>query len=353
MKPVKRTDADDDLAKIQADADALKHKREVAGLKAECVRLTAENNSLLKHLEEAEKRASFIDSIDRDDIIAKALARLKPSGKGTAVINWSDWHVEENVDPTTVNGLNKFNPAIAEKRVQQMARRVVMLIDSLAAKLVTITDLVFALSGDFINGYLIEEMEEDNHLSPTEATLFAEDLIYTGIQHIRKETGISDTVLVTSWGNHSRTNKRKRISTGYKNSYEWLMYKQMEKYSRRSNDGLLWKIENGYHNWLTIQGFDCRFHHGDAINYWGGVGGITIPVNKAISQWNKVRTAHYDFFGHFHQSINMNRWICNGSVVGFNPFALSIKAEYEAPSQTLAVITKKRGMIAALPAFCD
>ena len=32
----------------------------------------------------------------------------------------------------------------------------------------------------------------------------------------------------------------------------------------------------------------------------GGVGGITIPLNKAISAWNNQRMADYDILGHYH-----------------------------------------------------
>ena len=121
----------------------------------------------------------------------------------------------------------------------------------------------------------------------------------------------------------------------------------------KADRGIVWKVEEGYHNWLEVQGHLVRFHHGDSINYGGGVGGITIPVNKAIAQWNKVRTAAYDYFGHFHQSVNMNRWTCNGSLIGYGAYALSIKAECEEPSQTISIVSRKRGKILTDRVFCD
>ncbi|RTK92496.1 MAG: hypothetical protein EKK61_04250 [Rickettsiales bacterium] len=30
--------------------------------------------------------------------------------------------------------------------------------------------------------------------------------------------------LITSYGNHGRTTPKSRVSTGYKNNFEWLMY---------------------------------------------------------------------------------------------------------------------------------
>jgi hypothetical protein len=161
------------------------------------------------------------------------------------------------------------------------------------------------------------------------------------MKFMKREGGFEEIIMPTCVGNHGRTGKKKRCATGYANSYEWLMYKMLDKYV--VEPGVRWKVENGYHNWLSIYNYDVRFHHGDNIQYQGGVGGITIPVNKAISQWNKIRTAHYDYFGHYHQFFNTNRWCCNSSVIGLGAYALSIKAEYEEPSQTLSLISRTRG----------
>jgi len=132
--------------------------------------------------------------------------------------------------------------------------------------------------------------------------------------------------------------------------YRWLARKHAGDQKMKS---VRWHIGEGYHNWLTLYGRDIRFHHGDAINYWGGVGGITIPVNKAISQWNKIRPADLDWFGHWHQRITMNRWVCNSSLIGFSDYSLMIKAEYEPPSQTLGVFDGRHGLRNTRPIFVD
>ena len=70
--------------------------------------------------------------------------------------------------------------------------------------------------------------------------------------------------------------------------------------------------------------------------------GIFIPAYKAISQWNKARYADLDVFGHFHQSKDGGNFICNGAGIGYNSFALSIKADFEHPSQTFFLVDHKR-----------
>jgi len=44
---------------------------------------------------------------------------------------------------------------------------------------------------------------------------------------------------------------------------------------------------------------------------------------------DKARHADLDVFGHFHQLKNLGNWVCNGSIIGYNAFALRIKADYE------------------------
>ena len=108
-------------------------------------------------------------------------------------------------------------------------------------------------------------------------------------------------------------------------------------------------IAEGYHTYVDVYGYTVRLHHGHNLRYGGGVGGIFIPVNKAIAQWNKGRRADLDVFGHFHQFKDGGNFICNGSLIGYNAFALSIKADYEKPQQAFFLIDKKRGKSIVAP----
>ena len=120
---------------------------------------------------------------------------------------------------------------------------------------------------------------------------------------------------------------------------------------RESSRGISGKGE-GYHNVQTILGRKVRFHHGDGLRYQGGVGGITIPVNKAIAQWDKVEAVDFDIFGHWHTHlVGYPKWISCGSLMGYSEYSLSIKAEYQAPTQTFIVIDRRYGMTLAAPIF--
>lgn len=145
------------------------------------------------------------------------------------------------------------------------------------------------------------------------------------------------------------TTQKMRIATAYKNSFEWLMYHTLADLYQGTNAEF--QISNSYHNFFEVYGRTIRFHHGDAIRYGGGVGGITIPVHKAISQWNKSRTAYLDVFGHWHQELDGGSFIANGSLIGYGPYALSIKASPEPPQQACFLIEKTRGKTIVAPVF--
>jgi hypothetical protein len=46
-------------------------------------------------------------------------------------------------------------------------------------------------------------------------------------------------------------------------------------------------------------------------------------------------------------------FVSNGSIIGHNAYAISIKADYEKPRQTLVLIDKKRGKTIVAPILVD
>lgn len=332
------------------------HSRE-RGLEQRLARLQAESdgwkaryNSAVADLATADQRAGISNAI-KQPIGPDSLKRLKHTGDAVAILALSDWHVEEHVDPAVVNGLNEYTPAIAQKRAERIFQGAVQLVD-VARTFAKIDTAVVWLGGDFISGYIHDELQEGNFMSPSEAILFVQDLLVKGIRFFKREAKLKNLVLPTSFGNHGRSTEKRRVASSYANSFEWLMYRNMEQSVK--DTGWQWKVENGYFNWVTLfDSFKVRFAHGDNIQYGGGVGGISIPVNKAVAQWNKVQPANLDIFGHYHQMIEMSKWVCNGSLIGYGPYALSIKAEPEPPQQTMVIVSKKRGKILRMPVFAE
>lgn len=296
-------------------------------------------NTLLKQVE-------ITKSVGQPTI--SPIKKKKPSGvtEATAVVVLSDWHFEEEVQGESVNFLNEFNLDIAQSRTDKCFQSALRLTDIIGRD-VKITTVLMPLLGDFISNDIHEEFRETNALLPMEAMEAVQDSIASGINFFLKNSKY-DIILPCHSGNHGRTTKSVFHSTEHGHSLEYFMYRNLAKYFEKEKR-IKFHIQKGYHSYQQVYDMTLRFHHGHGVRYHGGVGGLYIPANKSIAQWNKARHADLDVFGHFHQMKDGGHFVTNGSVIGYNAYALSIKADYEPPRQAFFVIDSKRGKTFTCP----
>jgi hypothetical protein len=328
--------AEQKINKLKGDLKAEEARREIA--ESDLQRAIALND--------------LIQDLDSNDlyyrpITPERLSKSQTKSGCTAVICATDWHLEKNIEPSTVSGINEFNLDIAQERIDRFWRKSLYLIE-LWSHIAKVDNVVLWLGGDLINNYLHEEDVEGNFLGPTEAVLCMEEHLATGIELLSDKAPLSQ--IICNYGNHARTTHRNRPATGWKTSWEYLAYRHL---AARYSD-FDWQITKGYMNYQPIQGQVCRFHHGESVRYNGGVGGLTIPMNKAVAQWDKGRHADLTFNGHFHQYLPHGfNWVSCGCLCGYDAFAQSIKAEPQPPTQTVAFVDKHRGLVGVLPIFVE
>jgi hypothetical protein len=325
--------------------------REQLKVAAAFSKLKQEHAAAIRLLEQRDADIAALTQLRQaiDTFKIEPVERGGGSNEGTLVCLASDWHTEERVVPASVSGLNEFNLDIANARAtrffQSLLRLVRLLQDQLA-----IPNLVLALLGDFITGQIHgAENAESNQLPPTEAIVFVQNLLINGIQFLLDNSNLNIAV-PCHMGNHGRTTITTRFTTENGHSLEYLMYTTLATHFR-SEPRVSFQISRSMHSYMDIYGKTLRFQHGHAIKYAGGVGGLTIPANKAIAQWDIARRADIDCFGHFHTRFTAPKFICNGSLIGYNVFALSIKAGYEPPTQELFLMDKKRGKTCNWPIY--
>lgn len=259
--------------------------------------------------------------------------------EATAVALASDFHSEEKVRLEEVNGLNEYNLDIFSKRADVFFANIVRLIKA-KQKSIKVNKLILALLGDFISGNLHEENLATSQLEPMEAIVNVQNKIASGIQYILDNTNIQ-LIIPCHSGNHARITKKSRHATEAGNSMEYLMYHTLAGVFK-DDKRVQFIISPSYHSYIDINGFIIRFHHGHNIKYGGGIGGLTIPALKAIAGWNSIRTADLDCFGHLHQQFYGGNFMCNGSMIGFNAYAVAIKARFERPRQSFFLVNHSR-----------
>ena len=318
----------------------------------------------LRQKKEAEKRRgkmldeslAIIDKLEKEQ---KAILKLqehpkpfiiKPRSSGgseaVAVVLLSDWHVEEIVDRKVVK-VNEYNPDIAKKRAIQCFQAVAKLIKK-EQQDVEINELIIWLGGDFITSNIHEEMLEITAMRPVEAAMYAKELISSGLKFL-KENFKGKITVVCSSGNHGRITHTIHYSKEYGNSLETFLYCSL----RDEYPDLNWIISQSYHTTIEVFGRKIRFNHGHFVSYGGGVGGITIPLLKAINNWDTNERAELTCIGHFHQFMSHRRFVTNGSMIGFNGYAIAVKAEFEPPSQAFFLLDKRRGRSVTIPILFD
>ena len=342
-------DGGDELASV----DRLAADAEIARLRSEVASLKGRYKAALAQIDRERERADAIAGMA--GIKAKPVkpGRLTKSAKGSAtvVVALSDWHVEERVDPATVNGLNDYDLDVADRRIAELSERFAVLLEH-QRQLVKVPRVVVWLGGDFLSGHIHPDTAEMAQLPPLSAIRWAGERIRGFLDMVADMT--PEVIVATNSGNHGRSTEKLRIGTELDHSFEQHMYLTMAGQETRKN--VRWQVGEGYLNVVDLDGFRVRFHHGHAVTYGGGVGGITIPTNKAISAWDRIDRADLTVFGHWHQFswLRAGRYVSNGSLIGHSAYATRIKASYEPPCQAFVVVDHERREVTdAKPLFCD
>jgi hypothetical protein len=208
------------------------------------------------------------------------------------------------------------------------------------------------LGGDFLSGHIHDDTAELAQLAPLAATRWAGERIRGFLDAVAGQA--DDVVVATNSGNHGRSTDKLRIGTEMEHSFEQHLYLTLAAAETKAN--INWQVGTGYLNVLDLDGFRVRFHHGHAVKFQGGIGGIHVPLNKSIAAWDATLRADLTCLGHWHQFSwgRSGRYVSNGSVIGHSAYAVRIKANYEPPCQACVVIDHERHEATkAFPLFCD
>lgn len=302
--------------------------------------------------------ADLDDSQTMSDLHREALATEAPAIKpremttnkireAAALVLASDWHIEEQVRPEQVAYRNRYNLEISERRMTRFFEAVRYSIQ-FNRQIFKIRDLVLWLGGDIITNYLHPDNVESNLLAPVEAIAYAHTSLKTGIEFLLGDPELERIVIPCNDGNHGRLTKKVQSATRVENSIEWLLYTMLAA-DFKHEPRVQFSIAQGTQLFLEVYGRTIRFTHGDSVKYGGGVGGVTIPIYKALGRWDTVRRADLTCMGHFHQLTSLTDLIINGSLIGYNTYAMDIGARFEPPAQAFTILDPQRFKSVSMP----
>jgi hypothetical protein len=340
------------IAEDVAAASRLATDAEIARLRSELADAKGRYKAALQAIDAERARADAIAGLTGIESIRKDVPKkVHKKHDATMVVLLSDIHAEERVDPDTVNGLNEYSLEVCDQRMSELMERFAVLLEH-ERRLAKIDRVVVWLGGDLISGHIHDDTAELAQLAPLTATRWIGARLRGFLDAVSENA--REVIVTTNSGNHGRSTEKLRVGTELEHSFEQNLYLTMAAAEKRKN--VRWQVGTGYLNYLDLDGFLIRFHHGHAIKYGGGVGGITIPTNKAIAAWDAVKRADLTCFGHWHQFqwLRAGRYVANGSVIGHSAYATRIKAAYEPPCQACIVIDHGRHEVTkAMPIYCD
>lgn len=293
---------------------------------------------------------SQLDTITRPFAAPIAPLPTRSFGGGkrdaTAIVLLSDVHAGANFPERNDTFGNHYNQAVCLHRLGRFFDAVHWLVRGYRELDFDIRRLVVWLGGDIVDGHLHDEQVESSQTAIATLNWFEPALVGYLAALPKLEL---DVDIVGSYGNHGRDTQKIRYITGAEHSHEWGMYQRLGRQLQPL--GIRTLADPSPHQYVESYGRTLHFTHGDQTKFLGGVGGPSIPLNKAYSQWDKVRKADHHFCGHYHTSlVGPNRWwVMNNCMVGFGPHSMSVKADPSDPEQTFCLQDSKRGLTAVTP----
>lgn len=320
-------------------------------LKTENRDLRARNAELAKQLSEGGEYNEIVKAAMARPMRSPRIAPRERKSKlreGTALILASDWHIEQEVRPEQVAGRNRYNLDISKKRMQRFWEAAVWAVRQ-QSDTFKIRDIILWLGGDFIQNFLHEDDVENNLLAPLDAIAYWLADTAEGLRFLLKNLDFEQMIVPENDGNHSRLTKKMRSSTRMQHSLEVFAYAQLA-LMFKDEPRLKFILPTSQFTFLDdVYGRTIRFLHGDVFRYSGGVGGITIPLFKAQANWEKVKHADLTCMGHWHQRICLPDLMVNGSLIGYDSYAMGGGFPFQQPVQSLRMLDPKRWCSSDIP----
>jgi DNA-binding Lrp family transcriptional regulator len=270
-------------------------------------------------------------------------AGLKSPGIPTLFI--SDVHHGEVVDPGQINGVNRYNVTIAHERFRTLVNKTITLCHE-HLKFPKYPGIVVALGGDMVSGDIHEELVATNQKEIMAVVLDLFGVLVWTIESLRNAFGNVFVPCVS--GNHGRATTKIRAKGRNFTSFDWLLYQFLAKHFENDKH-VQFLIPDGPDALYSVYGHRYLLTHGDQFRGGDGVIGALGPIirgdHKKRSRNGQIGMG-YDtmLLGHWHQLIQLERLIVNGSLKGYDEYAYSNNFGFEPPRQALWITHAGHGI---------
>lgn len=276
------------------------------------------------------------------------------SAPGVPTLLASDWHWGEVVDPAQIGGVNEYSLKTAHDRAKRMINNTIDLLNNHMVN-PSYPGIVFALGGDMITGDIHEELVATNEreVMPTVVDLWG--VLAWCIETLADKFGRVFVPCVS--GNHGRNTKKIRAKGRNFTSFDWLLYTFLAK-RFESDARVTFYIPDGADALYSVYGHRYLLTHGDQFRGGDALIGPLGPIVRGDHRKrarNMQINADYDtiVMGHWHQLMQTQKFIVNGSLIGYNEYAYNNNYGFEPPRQALWITHPERGITFHMPVQVD
>lgn len=276
------------------------------------------------------------------------------SAPGVPTLLASDWHWGEVVDPAQIGGVNEYDTKLAHERAKRMVNNTIDLLNNHMVN-PSYPGIVFALGGDMVTGDIHEELMATNEreIMPTVVDLWG--VLAWCIETLADKLGRVFVPCVT--GNHGRNTKKMRAKGRNFTSFDWLLYTFLAK-RFEADTRVTFYIPDGPDALYSIYGHRYLLTHGDQFRGGDALIGPLGPIVRGDHRKrarNMQINADYDtiVMGHWHQLMQTQKFIVNGSLIGYNEYAYNSNFSFEPPRQALWITHAERGITFHMPVQVD
>ena len=311
--------------------------------------------SLESQVDKLERALSVVDAVEGSAIDPpKWLTKTsKAKNNATVVAMLSDTHFDEVVLPGEMDGLNSYNRKIATQRLELFTQNVIHLSQNYLSG-VTYDGMVLMLGGDIFSGDIHEELAETNEDTMLGSLLFWSEQIAASIELFAST--FKNVHVIAVPGNHGRMTRKPRAKLRAKTNFDWLLAKMVERHFANTKN-VTFNVPDSADAIVDIYGYRHLLTHGDQAKGGGGIGGIwptvmRLRARKLQRYADTGRPFKTIWMGHWHQYISTPELVVNGSMKGYDEYAMMNSFQFQVPQQALAIVTPQHNITWQCPVFC-
>lgn len=279
---------------------------------------------------------------------------------GTPTLFLSDLHAGEVVEAEQVFNVNEFNLDLFNSRLEKVVTTADMLLGNHLTHGQEYEGIVLSLGGDMVSGDIHEELSATN-----------EAPIMTVVRHVAQRLLLTVRFLSSRYrrvhilgvpGNHGRITRKPRFKFTAATNFDWLIYTMLEDLINAAGlTNVTCQFPPVRDITYTLAGRRYRLSHGDQFrggdSIIGALGPITRGDKRKRAQAATLpgRADDYDTLtiGHWHTYHPGLKVIVNGSLKGWDEYALGNGFEYEPPIQALWTTHPRLGINFIMPVFAE